>query len=219
VESAALVAVTVTGSDEGTTAGARKSTLPGTGPAGATQGTEAGWQIWPRVALPSGIPLTDHVTAVFDVPVTVGVSVVRWVIATDTAEGATVTLTVLTIVTVADTVAAPATAWMVTGLVEGKLVGAVYCAAFALVLTMVPSVALPPGMPFTSQTAIVGGAGQKEAVKVCVALSATLAEAGDIELAPLQTTVTLALADFEVSATLVAVTVTVAGVGGATGAV
>ena len=54
--------------------------------------------------------MTDHVTAVFDVPATVGVSVVRWVIATDTAEGATVTLTVLTIVTVADTVAAPATA-------------------------------------------------------------------------------------------------------------
>jgi len=46
----------------------------------------------------------------FDVPVTVGVSVVRWVVATDTPEGATVTLTVLTIVTAADTVAAPATA-------------------------------------------------------------------------------------------------------------
>jgi hypothetical protein len=44
------------------------------------------------------------------VPVTVGVSAVRCVIATDTPEGATVTLTELTIVTVADNVAAPATA-------------------------------------------------------------------------------------------------------------
>jgi len=42
VGSAALVAVTVTGSDEGTAAGARKSTLPDAGTVGATQGTEAG---------------------------------------------------------------------------------------------------------------------------------------------------------------------------------
>jgi hypothetical protein len=108
---------------------------------------------------------------------------------------------------------------MVTGLVEGKFVGAVYCAALALVLTIVPSVALPPGTPFTSQTIIEVGAGQNEAVKVCVALSATIAEDGDIELAPEQAIVTLAFADFEVSATLVAVTVTVAGVGVAAGAV
>lgn len=110
VGSAALVAVTVTGSDEGTAAGARKSTLPDAGTVGATHGTEAGWQIWPRVAFPLGTPLTVQVTAVFDVPATVGVNVVRWVIATDTPGGATVTLTVLTIVTEADTVAASATA-------------------------------------------------------------------------------------------------------------
>jgi len=42
--------------------------------------------------------------------VTVGVKVVRWVIATEVADGATVTLTVLTIVMEADTVAPPATA-------------------------------------------------------------------------------------------------------------
>lgn len=108
---------------------------------------------------------------------------------------------------------------MVSGLVEGKFPGAVYCAAFALVLTMVPSVALPPGMPFTSQTIVEVGAGQNEAVKVCVAPSATFAEAGEIEFAPEQTTVTLAFADFDVSATLVAVTVTSAGVGGTAGAV
>jgi hypothetical protein len=108
---------------------------------------------------------------------------------------------------------------MVTGLFGGKLVGAVYCAVFALVLTMVPMVALPPGMPFTSQTIVVVGAGQNEAVKVCVAPSVTLAEEGDIEFAPEQAMLTLAFADFEVSATLVAVTVTVAGVGVAAGAV
>lgn len=42
---------------------------------------------------------------------------------------------------------------------------------------------------------------------------------GEIEFEPVQTTVTMALADFEVSATLVAVTVTLAGVGGVAGAV
>jgi hypothetical protein len=104
-------------------------------------------------------------------------------------------------------------------LVEGKFAGAVYSAALVLVLTMVPSAALPPGTPFTSQTIVEVEAGQNEAVKFCVALSATLAVAGDIEFAPEQTTVTLAFADFEVSATLVAVTVTTAGVGGAAGAV
>src|ERR1700735_1704110 len=124
VGSAALIAVTLTGFDEGTESGARKSTLPDAGPAGAMHGTEAGWQIWPRIAFPLGIPLTVQVTAVFGVLVTVGVNVVRWVMATDTPEGATVTLTALTIVTTADTFAVPATAGTVTGLVEGRLLGA-----------------------------------------------------------------------------------------------
>jgi hypothetical protein len=166
-----------------------------------------------------GIPLTDHVTAVFDVPATVGVSVARWVIATDTPEGATATVTALTIVTVAETVASPATAWMVTGLFGGKFTGAVYCAAVALVLTIVPSVVLPLGIPFTSQTIGEVGAGQKDAVKDCVEPSATFADAGEIELAPPQTIVTAALADFELSATLVAVTLTVGDAGGSEGAV
>lgn len=102
---------------------------------------------------------------------------------------------------------------------EGKFAGAVYCAALAPVVRIVPSVALPPGTPFTSQTIVEVGAGQNEAVKACVPPSETLAEAGEIEFAPEQTTVTLAFADFEASATLVAVTVTSAGVGGAAGAV
>ena len=97
--------------------------------------------------------------------------------------------------------------------------GAVYCATLALVLRMVPSVVLPPGTPFTSQTIGEVGAGQKDAVKDCVEPSATFADAGEIELAPPQTIVTAALAVFELSATLVAVTLTVGDAGGSAGAV
>lgn len=84
---------------------------------------------------------------------------------------------------------------------------------------MVPSVELPPGIPFTSQTIAVVAAGQNEAVKFCVKPSPTFAEVGDMEFVPEQAMVTLALADFEVSATLVTMTVTVGGVGVAEGAV
>jgi hypothetical protein len=110
VGSAVLVAVTVTGSDVGTAAGARKSMAPEVSPVGTMHGTIACWQICPRIVFPSATPFTDHVTAVFELLATVGVRVTRWLMATDVAEGATVTLTVLTIVTVAETVAAPATA-------------------------------------------------------------------------------------------------------------
>jgi len=77
VGSAALIAVTVTGSDVGTVAGARKSMLPEAGPVGATHGTVTVWQIWPRIVFPLATPLTDQVTAVFEEFVTVGVSVTR----------------------------------------------------------------------------------------------------------------------------------------------
>ena len=104
-------------------------------------------------------------------------------------------------------------------MVDGRVAGAVYCAVFAPVLAMVPTVALPPGIPFTSQTIAAVGAGQNEAVKFCVEPSATFAEVGDMELVPEQAMVTLALADFEVSATLATVTVMVGGVGSDAGAV
>ena len=104
-------------------------------------------------------------------------------------------------------------------MVDGKVVGAVYCAVLAPVLMMVPTVELPPGIPFTSQTIAVLAAGQNEAVKFCVEPSATFAEVGDMEFVPAQVMVTLALADFEVSATLATVTVTVGGVGSDAGAV
>ena len=77
VGSAALVAVTVTGSDAGTVAGARKSMPPEAGTGGATHGTVAGWQIWPRIVFPLATPFTDQLTAVFEVFVTVGISVTR----------------------------------------------------------------------------------------------------------------------------------------------
>jgi hypothetical protein len=77
VGSAALVAVTVTGSDVGTVAGARKSMLAEAAPVGAMHGTLACWQIWPRIVFPLATPLTDQVTAVFEVFVTVGISVTR----------------------------------------------------------------------------------------------------------------------------------------------
>ena len=106
-----------------------------------------------------------------------------------------------------------------TGLADGKVAGAVYCAVFAPVLMMVPTVALPPGIPFTSQAIAPVAAGQNDAVKFCVEPSATFAEVGDMEFVPEQAMVTLALADFELSAALVTVTVTVGGVGVAEGAV
>ena len=90
---------------------------------------------------------------------------------------------------------------------------------FAPVLMMVPTVELPPGIPFTSQTIAAVAAGQNEAVKFCVKPSVTFAEVGEMEFVPEQAMVTLALADFEASATLVTVTVTVGGVGSDAGAV
>lgn len=88
-----------------------------------------------------------------------------------------------------------------------------------LVLMMVPSVVLPPGIPFTSQTIATVAVGQNVAPKFCVIPSATFAAPGEMEFVPEHAIVTLALADFVVSATLMAVTVTVGGVGVAPGAV
>lgn len=89
----------------------------------------------------------------------------------------------------------------------------------ALALTMVPSVALPPAIPFTSHTIATLAVGQNVAAKFCVKPSATFAASGEIEFVPEHAIVTMAPADFVVSATLVAVTTTVGGVGVAAGAV
>ena len=108
---------------------------------------------------------------------------------------------------------------MVTGWVEGRPAGAVYSAVLVPEEAMVPSAALPPASPLTSQAMLEPEGRQKEAVKVCVWPSVTLAAAGAIELVAEQVMVVVALADFELSAVLVAVTVTLGGDGGTAGAV
>lgn len=83
--------------------------------------------------------------------------------------------------------------------------------------TIVPRVAFPPATPFTSQTIGVPLAVHRDAVKICVWPSATLAVAGEITFE--QVIVTLAVPDFAGSATLIAAIVTLGGEGGAAGAV
>jgi hypothetical protein len=83
----------------------------------------------------------------------------------------------------------------------------------------VPTEELPPAIPFTSQASVDPAGTHSEAVNVCDAPSSTLAEVGEIESVAAHVTVTVALPDFVPSAALVAVTVTVAGEGGAFGAV
>src|ERR1700758_1385672 len=74
-------------------------------------------------------------------------------------------------------------------------------------------------MPFTSHATVAPVATQKEAVNACVSPRPTLADGGVIEFVAAHVMVTLALPDFAASATLVAVTLTVAGDGGTDGAV
>jgi hypothetical protein len=110
-------------------------------------------------------------------------------------------------------------AWIVMGFVEGTAPGAVYRAVFAVALTIVPIVAFPPTIPFASHVMLAAEEAQNEAVNTCVWLNTTLADGGEIEFAAEQVIVTLAVPNFELSATLVAVTVTVGGDGGSAGAV
>jgi hypothetical protein len=111
-----------------------------------------------------------------------------------------------------------AVASIVTGLFIGRLDGAVYVVVFPPLLVTVPSIALPPTIPLTSHVIVVPGGTHSVAVNACVCPSATLATAGEIAFAP-QTISTLAAPDFVPSATLVAVTLTLGGDGGADGAV
>lgn len=83
---------------------------------------------------------------------------------------------------------------------------------------IVPTLALPPAIPFTSHAMLALAAMQNDAVNDCVWPSATFAEAGAIEFVDAQVIVALELPDFELSAALAAVMVTVAGDGGTSGA-
>jgi hypothetical protein len=105
------------------------------------------------------------------------------------------------------------------GFVEGTVPGAVYRAVFGVALTIVPIVAFPPTIPFASHVMLAAEEAQNEAVNTCVWLNATLADGGEIEFVAEHAIVTFAVPNFELSATLVAVTVTVAGDGGDAGAV
>jgi hypothetical protein len=77
VESAALTADALTGFGAGMAPGARKSTGPTVLFVTGWQGFEPATQIWPRFALPPAIPLTLHITAMFELPFTCAVSVTR----------------------------------------------------------------------------------------------------------------------------------------------
>jgi hypothetical protein len=89
----------------------------------------------------------------------------------------------------------------------------------ALLGVIVPSVALPPIIPFTSHVIVAPAARQNDAENDWVLPSETFALAGEIEFVAEHVTVTLALADFELSAMLAAVTLTIGGDGGRSGAV
>jgi hypothetical protein len=84
---------------------------------------------------------------------------------------------------------------------------------------MVPSVELPPAMLLTSHVIAVPAAMHKDAEKICEAPTEMLVEAGEIAFGAAQEIVTLALADFDTSVTLVAVTFTFGGAGASAGAV
>lgn len=107
---------------------------------------------------------------------------------------------------------------MVTDAGDGKSAGAVYVEVFPPLLTIVPDVELPPSTPFTSHKIVPSLTEQNDAVKTCACPSDRVTFAGRSEFA-LHVIVTVALPVLVVSATLVAVTVTLAGEGTTLGAV
>jgi hypothetical protein len=129
--SAWLVAVTGSGFTAGTLAGARKSTPPALAALGAAHGFDPLTQICPTLAFPFTTPATDHVTAVSEVPATAAENDVRCSVPIVAVGGATFTVTPLVIVTVAAAISGPpagcgaTVAWIVTGFVAGRSVGAV----------------------------------------------------------------------------------------------
>ena len=114
-----------------------------------------------------------------------------------------------------------ALARIVTGFDAGTAMGAVNVATdgFELDEIIVPSVESPPTTPLTSQTTAVAGGTHKEALNTCVAPVWTLAVGGESEPDDAHVIVTLAVADFDGSAMLVAVTLTVGGDEGTGGAI
>jgi hypothetical protein len=105
--SASLVAVSSTGLVPGSAAGARKSTLPETGPAGGEQGFDPLRHIWPVVRFPLTIPFTDHVTDASALFVTLAANDFRWLTGTEAEGGETLTAMLLVTVTEADATTEP----------------------------------------------------------------------------------------------------------------
>lgn len=83
---------------------------------------------------------------------------------------------------------------------------------------MVPSVELPPVVPFTCQVTAVLLIPVTMEVNCCVAPASTFTELGEMPIEVFAVMVTEAEADTEVSACETAVTVTVAGLGTVAGA-
>lgn len=101
----------------------------------------------------------------------------------------------------------------------GTAAGAVYCALSCPVDAIVPSDEFPPTTPFTSHTTFAPAAMQNDAEKFWLCPRLTFAALGVIEFVAAHVIVTLALPDFELSALLVAVTLTAMDDGGTGGAV
>jgi hypothetical protein len=107
------------------------------------------------------------------------------------------------------------TAVMVTVAGVGTVIGAVYTPDAEII----PTVALPPAVPLTLQFTAVLEAPVTVAVNVWVIPTVTFMVAGETDTVTGAATVTVAEADFVVSATDVALIVTVAGDGTVDGAV
>lgn len=143
--SATLVAVTFTVAGDGTDDGAVYSAVfPGLG---ATV---------PTVEFPPATPFTLHVTPAAKAPVPLTFAVNTWPppVATSTGFGETLTLILSSSVTAADPEAeesAALTAVTVTLAGDGKVIGAAYRPEGEIV----PTVALPPAIPFTFQLTLV----------------------------------------------------------------
>jgi|HubBroStandDraft_3_1064219.scaffolds.fasta_scaffold74890_1 hypothetical protein len=206
--SAELVAVTVTVDGDGTAEGAVYSPVPLTVPqAGALH----------------PVPCTAQVTAVFEFPTTDAFNCSVAPVTTEVLAGVTVMTTTDMIVTVADAVLLGSAMLVATTLTlagEGATRGAVYTAASALDATAPQEDPLQPG-PFKLHATAVFVVPVTVAVKESVPAVGTEALVGLMlsKTAVAATMEMLAEADLVGSATLVTVTLRVAGAGTPAGAV
>ena len=206
--SAELVAVTVTVAGEGTAGGAVYIPVP---------------SIVPQAEALHPAPCTVQVTAVFEVPMTDAVNC--WVapVRTELLAGLTVTTTTGSMVTSADAVLLGSAMLVATTLMlagEGATSGAEYTAVVELVESVPQEEPLQPA-PVKLHATAVFVVPVTVAVKESVLAVGTEALAGLMlsKMAAAATTVTLAEADLVGSATLVTVTLRVAGEGTLAGGV